>query len=82
MRRFMRWGERVTDALRARGHWADYVDPCSGVPVLDGSRSSVYAEVDAMELLLRYKTDASTGCRMVLHPEWGASVCVVCAAAA
>ena len=30
LERFMEFAKRVTDALAADGHWADYIDPCSG----------------------------------------------------
>ncbi len=29
----MGWAVKVCDALIAQGHWADYIDPCSGLPV-------------------------------------------------
>ena len=30
---FMEWARAVCAALAARGCWADYIDPCSGLPV-------------------------------------------------
>jgi hypothetical protein len=33
LERFVAWAAAVCDALAAAGHWADYVDPCSGLPV-------------------------------------------------
>jgi hypothetical protein len=29
----MAWARAVCGALAARGCWADYIDPCSGLPV-------------------------------------------------
>lgn len=30
---FMGFAEVVVRWLREQGHWADYIDPCSGLPV-------------------------------------------------
>lgn len=38
---FMAWAKAVCDKLIAQGHWADYIDPCSGLPV-SGQRPCVY----------------------------------------
>ena len=29
----MEFGKHVCEALRTKGYWADYIDPCSGLPV-------------------------------------------------
>lgn len=29
----MDFGKELCEALRAKGFWADYIDPCSGLPV-------------------------------------------------
>ena len=34
----------------------------------------VYPEVDALETLLRYRTDAAGGCKVLSHPTWGSAV--------
>ena len=39
LERFFAFARHVCAALRDQGHWADYIDPCSGLPV----RSSVAA---------------------------------------
>jgi hypothetical protein len=33
LERFAAWAGAVCDRLAARGHWADFVDPCSGLLV-------------------------------------------------
>ncbi|PNG93956.1 Methylmalonic aciduria and homocystinuria type D, mitochondrial, partial [Tetrabaena socialis] len=33
LERFMAWAKVVCDSLLGSGHWADYIDPCSGLPV-------------------------------------------------
>jgi hypothetical protein len=30
---FAEFAEQVVAALEAEGHWADFIDPCSGLPV-------------------------------------------------
>ena len=30
---FFVWAKKVTGSLESQGHWADYIDPCSGLPV-------------------------------------------------
>jgi Methylmalonic aciduria and homocystinuria type D protein len=32
-RQFMAFAKAVCDRLVSLGHWADYIDPCSGLPV-------------------------------------------------
>lgn len=29
----MEWAGAICKALEAQGHWSDYIDPCSGLPV-------------------------------------------------
>ena len=33
LERFFAFARAACDALAAQGHWADYIDPCSGLPV-------------------------------------------------
>ena len=32
--KFIEWGKAICEYLKARGHWADLVDPASGYPVI------------------------------------------------
>ena len=66
----MKWAQELRETLAAKGHWADYTDPCSGLPVHSNSGGSIYPDVDGFERLLHYKIDGSMGCRMMSHPEW------------
>eukprot|EP00741_Cyanophora_paradoxa_P014664 tig00020816_g14142.t1 len=68
---FIAWGKRVCEAVRAQGHWADVTDPCSGLPLLSERGNHIYSDVEALELLLRYKTVDIGGCRVLSHPKWG-----------
>eukprot|EP00898_Chlorokybus_atmophyticus_P004289 jgi/Chlat1/4861/Chrsp31S04887 len=72
---FMEWAQRVCDTLIRDGHYADFIDPCSGLPMVhrDGANYT-YGEVDALQTLLGYKTANAGCCKVVLHPTWGSSV--------
>lgn len=74
LERFMEFAKRVTDALAADGHWADYIDPCSGLSMVHKDSQSIYGEVDALVTLLNYQTTNSGCCKVVLHPQWGSAV--------
>mmetsp|Transcript_20 Transcript_20/g.38 ORF Transcript_20/g.38 Transcript_20/m.38 type:complete len:264 (+) Transcript_20:3-794(+) len=68
---FYAWCQAVCQRLRKKGFWADYIDPCSGYPVLGDSGSSTYNEVEGMQLLLRYRHSQVGMCKVILHPRWG-----------
>jgi hypothetical protein len=53
---FYAWSDRFVALISESGHWADFIDPCSGYPVHSDHGSTVYAEVEGMQLLLKYKT--------------------------
>ena len=74
LERFARWAKAVCEALAARGWWADFVDPCSGLAVRTPFANTPYPEVDAFEAVLRWRTSSAGGCRVLLHPSWGAAV--------
>jgi hypothetical protein len=70
---FVRWASALVETLRSHGHFADYIDPCSGLPMLSGG-NKVYSEVQGMELVLRYSSMDAGMCRVLLHPLWGSNV--------
>lgn len=74
LEKFMAFAKAVCAHLAARGHWADYIDPCSGLPMINRNTGSVYGEVEALVTLLGYKTQNAGCCKIVLHPRWGSSV--------
>ncbi|KAE8900879.1 hypothetical protein PF005_g14262 [Phytophthora fragariae] len=71
---FVAFAQQVVDALIARKYWADFIDPCSGLPMLTLLSNKVYSEVDGVELLLRYRCLSAGMCKILLHPAWGAAV--------
>lgn len=74
LERFMDFAKRVCDKLAAKGHWVDYIDPCSGLSMVNKLSQQIYGEVDALVTLLNYQTTNSGCCKVVLHPTWGSAV--------
>lgn len=75
LEQFMEFAKIVCNHLTSLQYWADYIDPCSGLPMIhreNGSR--VYGEVEGLVALLGYKTQNAGCCKIILHPKWGSSV--------
>lgn len=68
---FLAWAERLRTALLAQGAWATYIDPPSGMAV-HGGCGAVWPEVDAATVLLGWPQSSAGGCKLALHPKWGA----------
>mmetsp|Transcript_24107 Transcript_24107/g.37195 ORF Transcript_24107/g.37195 Transcript_24107/m.37195 type:complete len:194 (+) Transcript_24107:178-759(+) len=71
---FMDFGRTFCERVRAKGYWADYIDPCSGLPMLTKHCNKVYSEVDGMEVLLNYRSYNAGFCKILTHPKWGSAV--------
>ena len=71
---FLTFGKCICEQLRSQGYWADYIDPCSGLPMISLNCNKVYSEVDGMECLLNYKAYNAGFCKILTHPKWGSSV--------
>ena len=71
---FMEFGKKLCEILVGLGYWADYIDPCSGLPMLTPNTTKVFSEVDCMQILLHYSTMDAGMCKILLHPKWGSSV--------
>mmetsp|Transcript_26869 Transcript_26869/g.57145 ORF Transcript_26869/g.57145 Transcript_26869/m.57145 type:complete len:206 (+) Transcript_26869:147-764(+) len=71
---FIAFGKHFCEQLRAKGFWADYIDPCSGLPMISLNCNKVYSEVDGMECLLNYKAYNAGFCKILTHPKWGSAV--------
>lgn len=72
----MAFGQYVCSRIRQCKYWADYIDPCSGLPMLttEHCHHKVYSEVDGMELLLGYRAYSAGFCKILHHPTWGSAV--------
>ncbi|KAJ8602962.1 hypothetical protein CTAYLR_001563 [Chrysophaeum taylorii] len=71
---FAAFGKHLCEDLAARGHWADYIDPCSGLPTIAKDGTSVYDEVAGVQALLKYDVSQAGPCKILLHPKWGSAV--------
>ncbi|DBA03174.1 TPA: hypothetical protein N0F65_003894 [Lagenidium giganteum] len=74
LERFMEFAQLVCTRVREREYWADFIDPCSGLPMLTIPANKVYSEVDGVELLLRYRYLSAGMCKILVHPTWGPAV--------
>lgn len=45
LERFFEFAKGVCGKLEAEGFWADYIDPCSGLPMIHKFNGAVYSEV-------------------------------------
>ncbi len=72
--KFISFGRDLCDKIRSKGYWADFIDPCSGLPMLTQSCNKVYSEVDGMECLLNYKSYNAGFCKILTHPVFGSAV--------
>lgn len=71
---FFKVAKPLCTKLREEGYWADYIDPCSGLPMLTEGCNKVFSEVDCMEVVLGYKSMNCGCCKVLLHPRWGSFV--------
>eukprot|EP00878_Enallax_costatus_P008273 GHUV01008649.1.p1 GENE.GHUV01008649.1~~GHUV01008649.1.p1 ORF type:complete len:175 (+),score=26.50 GHUV01008649.1:208-732(+) len=74
LERFMAWSQCICSKLQAQGYWCDYIDPCSGLPMIQQGTNNVYPEVEGLSVLLGFKTQNAGCCKIVLHPRWGSAV--------
>ena len=73
LERFVAWAGKLCQLLMGQGYFADYIDPCSGLPAnTDGNK--IYGEVDGFQALLGYHTQNANCCKILLHPKWGSAV--------
>mmetsp|Transcript_19163 Transcript_19163/g.24864 ORF Transcript_19163/g.24864 Transcript_19163/m.24864 type:complete len:172 (-) Transcript_19163:1008-1523(-) len=71
---FVAFANELCQELISMGYWADYIDPCSGLPSLNKEGNCVYDEVAGMQALLKYNVSQAGPCKVLLHPRWGSSV--------
>eukprot|EP01026_Neomeris_dumetosa_P056063 TRINITY_DN5119_c0_g2_i1.p3 TRINITY_DN5119_c0_g2~~TRINITY_DN5119_c0_g2_i1.p3 ORF type:complete len:195 (+),score=23.76 TRINITY_DN5119_c0_g2_i1:63-587(+) len=74
LQKFMDWAKVVAEELSKKGYWCDYVDPCSGLSVINKETQNVYSEVEGLQVLMGYSAANAGCCKIILHPQWGAAV--------
>eukprot|EP00271_Cylindrocystis_brebissonii_P022042 TRINITY_DN8252_c0_g1_i3.p1 TRINITY_DN8252_c0_g1~~TRINITY_DN8252_c0_g1_i3.p1 ORF type:complete len:183 (-),score=18.03 TRINITY_DN8252_c0_g1_i3:787-1335(-) len=72
---FVGWARPICERLTSEfGHFADYLDPCSGLPMIHRDTTTVYSEVEGLATLLGYVSANAGCCKVILHPRWGSAV--------
>lgn len=71
---FFEFAKSFCGKIKEAGGWADYIDPCSGLPMITDDCNKVFHEVQSAEVLLNYDTMNCGCCKILLHPKWGSSV--------
>jgi hypothetical protein len=71
---FMEFARMLCQKIRDAGYWSDFIDPCSGLPMLTMNCNKVYSEVDGMECCLGYRAYNAGFCKILTHPVWGSAV--------
>jgi hypothetical protein len=71
---FMEFAKILCQLIISKGHFADYIDPCSGLAMITREANKVYSEVDGAQQLLGYGVHNAGCCKILLHPKWGSSV--------
>ncbi|GMH39411.1 hypothetical protein BSKO_07309 [Bryopsis sp. KO-2023] len=74
LEKFSEWATAVCASLQKENHWADFIDPCSGLPMIHKNYNCPYGEVEGMSVLLGYETANAAGCKIILHPRWGSKI--------
>ena len=55
LEQFFEFARPFCGELSSSGYWADFIDPCSGLPMLTPDCNKVFNEVDCMEVIPYYK---------------------------
>lgn len=71
---FFAFAKPTCDELRSKGYFADYIDPCSGLPMITPDTQKVFDEVQSAQVLLGFPIMNTGCCKILLHPKWGSSV--------
>lgn len=71
---FFKISKEICEELISKGYWADYIDPCSGLPMITPDTQKVFDEVQSATSLLSYPTMNTGCCKVLLHQHWGSNV--------
>jgi len=71
---FFAFAKPLCQELQKQGFFADFIDPCSGLPMLTPNTQKVFDEVQSAQVLMSYHTMNTGCCKVLLHPVWGSSV--------
>jgi len=76
--RFVQTAQEVCGRLREEGHWADFIDPCSGTPHYGNHTNTTMFETDDKFRLLGFQIEDLGCCKVIIHPTFGRNVFVGC----
>jgi len=69
LQRFFALAETIRKELT--GHWVEYFDPSTGLPMLSPQGCSVWNDVDMIQRMLKLPVVAVGGCQLLTHPIYG-----------
>lgn len=76
---FVAKAKQVVRQLQAAGYWADFIDPASGKPYLNGELSdATLFETDHRYRHLGFTIDDLGCCKVITHHEWGRNAFIGC----
>lgn len=73
---FIHGASQICSELHREGHWADFIEPCSGLPFYGPYTNLPLFETDERYCLLGFSVDDLGCCKVVRHPLWGTNVFV------
>ncbi|XP_072320384.1 cobalamin trafficking protein CblD-like isoform X2 [Eucyclogobius newberryi] len=76
LRRFIEGASQICSELQREGHWADFIDPSSGLPFFGPYTNMTLFETDDRYSALGFSVDDLGCCRVLRHSLWGSNVFV------
>merc|ERR1712217_519056 len=68
--------KEICGKLKDDGYWADFIDPCSGVPYFGRHTNTTMFETDEKYRLLGFRIEDLGCCKVICHKEFGRKVFV------
>ncbi|KAJ0026494.1 hypothetical protein NQD34_017494 [Periophthalmus magnuspinnatus] len=76
LRRFINGATQICSELHREGHWADFIDPSSGLPFYGPYTNLTLFETDERYSALGFSVEDLGCCRVLRHSLWGTNVFV------
>lgn len=73
---FVSVAKEVCGRLKSDGYWADFIDPCAGVPYYGRHTNTTMFETDEKYRLLGFRIEDLGCCKVISHREFGRHVFV------
>eukprot|EP01117_Protostelium_nocturnum_P012388 TRINITY_DN4571_c0_g2_i1.p1 TRINITY_DN4571_c0_g2~~TRINITY_DN4571_c0_g2_i1.p1 ORF type:complete len:155 (-),score=36.86 TRINITY_DN4571_c0_g2_i1:71-535(-) len=70
-KKFLEWGTEKCKQLTKEGHWADLIDPSSGIPYLGERGSTIFMETDDAVCGMGIEVVDLGCCKAVCHKSYG-----------